>query len=1017
MTKYKWRWRWELWLVRLFAIGFAVPGAIIPGVLIFKSDRVNGQVIRDNTLGAGSSVVTPNVTINGIPSDRIDGGARRGANLFHSFREFNIEQGRGAYFTNPPLVKNIISRVTGNNVSNIQGKLGVLGSADLFLINPNGIIFGPKASLDVKGSFLATTASAIKFADGKEFSATIPLQTPLLTVSVPVGLQFGSAPKSIINQSQATNNREPVGLQVRPGKTLALVGGDIILPSGKMTASGGTSAAGGRIELGSVAGNNLVTLKPTNKGWALGYEGIQNFFDINLSKLAIINANGNGSGDIQVQGRNVSLTDGSRIQANTLGSKPGGNLVVNASDSVEVIGTSADSSQPTRLTTQTSGNGAAGALTITTKKLILRDGGVISTTATSRNRKGTAGNLTIRASSSIELIGEKIQETPEETFQSRLVTNTYGGGSAGDLNITTGELIIKDGGQIFAGTQGGSKGSGGNLTITADSIEVIGTSSDRTEVSQITNQTRGDGDAKTLTITIRKLSVRDGGLISAAAVSRTGPNNLTLGQGGNLNINASDSVEVKGGLPNDNDPQELFKRSRLTTRTEGKGKAGDLTITTGKLIILDGGQVSAGTIFFSQGQGGNLTVNASDSVQVIGESLYGEEIYSRLTNRTAGDGDAGNSTINTKKLIIQDGGQVSSDSLEYGGLGGTLNINASDFIEVSGRSKPTENRKNGFASRISATTSGAKEAGNLNIGSPTLIVRDGAEITVSGIGTGNAGDLAIASNQIFLENQGKLLATTTSGEGGNIKLNVADLIKMRRNSQISTTAGIAGAGGNGGNITINDPGNPKGFVVASPRENNDITANAFNGQGGKVQINATGIFGMTVRSREDLVRLLGTNLDPQRLPTSDVTAFSRTNPTLSGQVIINTPDIDPSRGLVNLPAIPVDAQVVQSCTAGGSQAQSQFIITGRGGLPPNPGEALNTDAVQVDLITLKPESRPSPSAVSTSFNSTTPNAIVEAQGWARDTDGNVVLTANASSTTMHHSSWQRTADCRAFNQQ
>ncbi len=366
---------------------------------------------------------------------------------------------------------------------------------------------------------------------------------------------------------------------------------------------------------------------------------------------------------LTINTRNLSVRDGGLISTatvprtytpNNLTLRQAGSLNINASDSVEVIGTSADVEKPSLLTTRTSGNGTAGALTIITKKLIVKNGGEISTVATSANSNGTAGNLTIRASSSIELMGETIRETPLKTFQSRLTTDTIGNGRAGDLNITTGKLIIQDGGQVFAGTQGGSKGPGGNLTVTADSIEVIGTSSDRTEVSRITNQTRGDGDAKTLTITSQKLSVRDGGLISSGAVSRTGdPNNLTLGQGGNLNINASESVEVRGGLPNDNDPQEIFKRSRLTTTTEGKGKAGDLTITTGKLIILDGGQVSAGTIFFSQGQGGDLTVNASDSVQVIGESLYGEEIYSRLTNRTAGVAGAGNSTINTPKLIVR----------------------------------------------------------------------------------------------------------------------------------------------------------------------------------------------------------------------------------------------------------------------------------------------------------------------------------------------------------------------------
>ncbi|MBN3905585.1 MAG: S-layer family protein [Nostoc sp. NMS1] len=1003
-TRYWRHWDWKLSI----AIWLAMNGAIASSI-----NCASAQITPDGTLPNNSSVTT----INDI--NIIEGGSQAGKNLFHSFQKFSVPTGGTAFFNNAAGIQNIISRVTGGSASNIDGLIRANGTANLFLINSNGIIFGPKASLDVKGSFVATTASSLKFADGKEFSTTTPQTTPLLTVSVPIGLQFGETPKSIINQSQATNsNGEPVGLQVRPGKTLALVGGDITLAGGQMTVSGGTSAAGGRIELGSVAGNNLVRLNPTNKGWALGYEGIENFLDIKLSQLAVINANGNGSGDIQLQGRDVNITDGSQIQANTLGSKPGGTLIVTATESVNVIGTSADTTEPSRLTAQTSGDGTAGALAITTKKLILRDGGEISTTATSRNKNGTAGNLTIRASESVELMGETIRETPEKTYQSRLITNTYGRGSAGDLNITTGKLIIKDGGQVFAGTQPRSMGSGGNLTISADSVEVIGTSSDRrsidtTEVSRITNQTSGARRAKTLTITTRKLSIRDGGLISAAAVSRSSdPNNLSFGQGGSLNINASDSVEVIGGLAN-----AVEKRSRLTTRTEGAGKAGDLTITTGKLIILDGAQVSAGTTYLSRGQGGDLTVNASDSVQVIGESLYGEEVYSRLTNRTAGNGDAGNSTINTKKLIIQNGGQVSSDTLEDG-LGGTLNVNASDFIEVSGRSKPTSELKNGFASRLSATTSGAKAAGNLNITTPILIVQNGAEITVSGRGTGNAGDLAIASDKIRLENQGKLLATTTSGEGGNIKLTIADFIQMRRNSQISATAGIAGAGGNGGNITINDPDNRRGFVVAAPLENNDIIANAFNGQGGKVQINATAIFGMTVRSREDLVRLFGTsNLDPQRLQTSDITAISQTSPTLNGQVIINTADVDPNRGLVNLPSVVVDTQLAQGCSAGSSQVQSKFVITGRGGLPPNPGEALSTDAVQVDLVTLKPEvNKPSTPAVSTNPTSSTPARIVEANSWVIAANGDVILTANAYTLTPH-SSWQRTADCRVFNQQ
>src|SRR4028119_383803 len=199
----------------------AIVGALSGGV----SDRVNAQIVPDNTLGAESSVVTPDV-INGIPSDRIDGGATRGANLFHSFQEFNVGEGRGAYFANPTGIENILTRVTGNNTSNISGRLGVLGGANLFLLNPNGIVFGPNATLDIQGSFVASTANSFTFPDGSEFRATNPQAPPLLTISVPLGLQYGSNPGSV--QVQGSN------LQVNPGRTLALVGGNVSMDGGQL---------------------------------------------------------------------------------------------------------------------------------------------------------------------------------------------------------------------------------------------------------------------------------------------------------------------------------------------------------------------------------------------------------------------------------------------------------------------------------------------------------------------------------------------------------------------------------------------------------------------------------------------------------------------------------------------------------------------------------------------------------------------------------------------------------------
>ena len=309
---------WLSLVNRILAVGILLP----LGAILLWNESANAQVTPDSTLNTSVSQSGNNFTITN--------GNRVGNNLFHSFSQFSVPTNGSAFFNNAADVQNIFSRVTGGNVSHIDGLIQTNGRANLFLLNPSGIIFGANAQLNIGGSFMGTTADSIKFSDGAEFSAISPQAPPLLTINVPVGLQMGSNPASITVQgtghSVTTTSalalaplaRIPSStkLRVQPGNTIALVGGDLHLNGATL------SAEQGQVELGSVSGAGLISLMPSPRGYTLGYGDVQHFGDIQLAERSLLDVSGINAGSVQIQGEQIQFTDGSLILAQNYRQSP-----------------------------------------------------------------------------------------------------------------------------------------------------------------------------------------------------------------------------------------------------------------------------------------------------------------------------------------------------------------------------------------------------------------------------------------------------------------------------------------------------------------------------------------------------------------------------------------------------------------------------------------------------------------------------------------------------------------------
>ena len=719
----------------------------------------------------------------------------------------------------------------------------------------------------------------------------------------------------------------------------------------------------------------------------------------NAGILSIVEAGGVGKGgNIDINAATLSLTDGAQLQTNTISASntqpaargDAGNVNVKVTGVVDITGVKNGLSSAifSRVGTGTVGNG--GNITIDAGSLKLSSSAALTA---STFGKGNAGNVTVGVKNAASLANATIFSTVE----------AGGVGKGGNIDINAATLSLTDGAQLQTITRGtsdslpaGWRSDAGNVNVKVTGVVDI--AGNENEFSGIFSNAFLDAEGKggNIAIDAGSLNLRDNAALTASTYGK--------GNAGNVTVSVKDAVS--------------FSNAGILSTVEagGVGKGGNIDITAGTLSLTDGAQLQTVTrarnllvdnpLPPGRGNAGNVNVKVTGLVDISGVKT--NEDYSGISSNveTGTEGNGGNITIDAGYFRLRDGALLDGRT-ENNNRGGNITVNANVFETLNGGQLTTTTSSNGQAGKI---TVNAKDKVIVSGNDPNYNERvtnfpnvsninANSGLFVSSTGSGIAGDIELNSPRITLDNQGKLNAESVSGNGGNITLN-SDLLLLRHGSQISTTAGTGRQGGDGGNITINAP---SGFIVAGASENNDITANAFSGSGGKVTINATGIYGMTVRTREDLVRLLGTNLDPQLLPTSDITAISQASPNLSGTVTVNTPEVDPNRGLVNLPAAPLDTEVAQGCYTPG-YAQSSFVINGRGGLPPNPKDILTPDAPQIGWVSVKPSNNnPSLPPVTSKLTNSTPKRIVEATGATLNAKGQIVLGANSSNVSSHTS--------------
>jgi filamentous hemagglutinin family protein len=817
-------------------------------LLGFLSLRADAGVISDGSRG---SVVSHAGSDFGLT-----GGTKVGGNLFHSYSEFNLLSGESATFSGPNDVTNILARVTGGSASNIDGTLrSTIPGANLFLMNPRGVVFGPNAKLDVSGSFAVTTADYLKLSDGGRFDASLGGQDSL--TSAPVSA-FG-----FLSATPAAVSFDRSQLSVQPGTGLHVIAGDVALrgsslkaPSGSLTLFSAASAGEVPFDLASPGGSYSTVKLPALGSVSLADQSLMSIdgagggkvvirggkLTVDKSTISSANSGSTPGGAIDVQmDSDISLRNGSAIVSSAAASGQSGNVSVQSGGTLSVSGTlgAVDSSIQSRAD---AGTGNSGSVTVKASEIVLQDGFISAITSSAGNAGDVAVNahnltivgsvnsdglgaigtnvtgITVAATSGSTGSAGVLQLTVDQllsmTGSGLIVGFTFGSGNGGSLNVHAGSLTISDSSGIFVAADRGSTGNAGDLQLTVDHlISMTG--------GVIAGITTSSGKGGNLTVHAGTMTI-DGALILAAADSGS------TGNGGALQLTVDQTLSITGGgsirgitsssgaggslaVHAGNVTIDGYGSIAVSAGFDSTGKAGDLQLTVDQhLSISGGGEISGST--FASGDGGSLTVHAG-SVTIDGSATPDGStgIFVRSLGEPDSTGNAGDLQLTVDgTLSITGAGSILADTFSSGN-GGNLTVHAG-VLTIDGYATP--DKFTGIA--VSTSTGSTGNAGHLQLTVDQLLSISGKG-TISGatFASGDGGSLTVHAGSLTIDGSAtpdKFTGIAVSagggstGNAGELQLAVDQLLAVIGGGQISATTHGSGEGGSltvhSGSVTI-----------------------------------------------------------------------------------------------------------------------------------------------------------------------------------------------------------------------